>query len=560
MYGIKIEDYKFDRNLPGFLKGGDFYDHLWPVVYILDKRKIKLAYIGETTDAIQRLNAHLKDTRKQEMSSVNIITSRNFHKSATLDIESALIRYFQGDGFKLLNGNLGVSNHSYPDKEAVQKGIHVIWEQLREKKIVSKTLAVIENSDIYKFSPYKSLDHNQIKSVLSILEVLNDPTKKTALVEGGAGTGKSVLAVFLCKLLVSDPDELVFRDLDGYEGALKKELRKFRAQYPNPKIGYVIPVSSFRKTMEKVFRSIHQLNSKMVIGPAELGRNSYDILFVDESHRLRRQKNIGTYVDRFRQVCKTLGFDSNKATELDWVLKQSEKAVLFYDRGQSVRPTDVEESDFDKLENNKTSTKKLTLISQFRCKGGVDYIKFVSDLLDVRITDKTPKFDPNQYDLRLYKSPQKMWDDLKKLDAKHGLCRIVAGFSWKWVTKNKAGHDIKIGNFKIRWNKVTVDWVNSPNAVNEAGCIHTTQGYDFNYTGIMFGKEIGYDPIKEQIIIRRSEYEDKVGKQGVEDDKQLKRYILNIYKTMMYRGIKGTFVYAVDEELNLYLSKFINGY
>jgi len=88
------------------------------------------------------------------------------------------------------------------------------------------------------------------------------------------------------------------------------------------------------------------------------------------------------------------------------------------------------------------------------------------------------------------------------------------------------------------------------------GCIHTTQGYDLNYAGIIFGHEISYDKTRNEIVILKDKYRDINGRQ-TESPEQLKQYIINIYKTMMLRGIKGTYLYACDPDLREYLSKFV---
>ena len=94
--------------------------------------------------------------------------------------------------------------------------------------------------------------------------------------------------------------------------------------------------------------------------------------------------------------------------------------------------------------------------------------------------------------------------------------------------------------------------------MREVGCIHTTQGYDLNYAGVIFGNEIGYDPEKEELVIKHENYHDRNGKQSIDDPAELKSYILNIYKTILLRGIRGTYVYACDEHLRAYLKKYIN--
>jgi hypothetical protein len=111
---------------------------------------------------------------------------------------------------------------------------------------------------------------------------------------------------------------------------------------------------------------------------------------------------------------------------------------------------------------------------------------------------------------------------------------------------------------RLRWNTTNIDWVNSKNAPSEVGCIHTTQGYDLNYAGIIFGKEITYNPETKSIEIKPENYHDKAGRTGIKDPNVLKDYILNIYKTIMLRGIRGTYIYAADEQLRNYLRNHIS--
>jgi len=148
-----------------------------------------------------------------------------------------------------------------------------------------------------------------------------------------------------------------------------------------------------------------------------------------------------------------------------------------------------------------------------------------------------------------------MIEQVKKRDEEYGLSRIIAGFSWEWISKLK---DIKIDNCELAWNSVAEDWINSANSINEVGCIHTIQGYDLNYCVIIFGNEISYDPINNNIVIRPENYRDKNGKNTIRNPQDLQNYIINIYKTMMLRGIKGTYIYACDQNLKKYFESFIN--
>lgn len=120
--------------------------------------------------------------------------------------------------------------------------------------------------------------------------------------------------------------------------------------------------------------------------------------------------------------------------------------------------------------------------------------------------------------------------------------------------------DIKLDGLKFKWNSTDKDWINSSNAFNEIGCIHTTQGYDLNYAAVIFGEEIDFDKKTNSLIIYPDKYFDINGKKGVSDINILKSYIINIYKTIMYRGIKGTFIYACNPGLREYLKGHIETY
>jgi SOS-response transcriptional repressor LexA len=115
-----------------------------------------------------------------------------------------------------------------------------------------------------------------------------------------------------------------------------------------------------------------------------------------------------------------------------------------------------------------------------------------------------------------------------------------------------------IGDVELKWNSKNIDWVNSANAMNEVGCIHTTQGYDLNYVGVIIGPELDYDPVLKTLIVYPERYKDKAGKNTIKDVQILKDYILNIYKTIILRGIRGSYIYACNPHLREYLSQFMD--
>lgn len=524
----------------------------WPVVYILSDQAKQEAYVGESTNLTLRLSAHLQNPERRVLTDLHIITSAEFNKSATLEIEASLIKYLSGDGgFSLQNGNPGLKFHKYYQQREYAQLFPKIWDELRKRGLVNKRLEEINNSDLFIYSPYKSLNTDQYSAIRRILEILGNSKASSTFVEGGAGTGKTVLAIFLMKLLVTDFTSL-FENEESEFTDEKELIAGLKKQYPSPRVALVVPMTSLRNTLKTVFKNIKGLNAGMVIGPSEVLKREYDILLVDEAHRLRQRKNITNYRS-FDANNKQLGLGNN-GTELEWICKRSKKQILFYDPDQSVKPSDVNQGDFEKL---RSTSEKLKLLSQLRVKGGVDYIEYIEKLLSCKLA-KEPVFENKDYEFLLFDSLQDMIDTLNSREQDLGLCRLIAGYAWEWKSKkNPKLYDIEIDGVKLRWNTEFNEWINSDNAGNEVGCIHTTQGYDLNYAGIIFGKEISYDPARNEIVIIAKNYYDKKGQAGIKDPAQLKTYLLNIYKTLMCRGIRGTFVYACDPALRTYFKDHI---
>lgn len=156
---------------------------------------------------------------------------------------------------------------------------------------------------------------------------------------------------------------------------------------------------------------------------------------------------------------------------------------------------------------------------------------------------------------------------IKELDKKIGLCRNVAGYDWDWKSKNKSIEEIKKQdlydfNFdgkKYIWNHIKEGWIISSNAVNEIGCIHTVQGYDLNYVGVIIGPDLSYNKEKNKIEAHIDRLKDLNVKKATEDDK-VQEYIINTYKVLLERGIKGCYVYACDESMQEYLKEHIESY
>ncbi|HEY4526860.1 MAG TPA: DNA/RNA helicase domain-containing protein [Candidatus Paceibacterota bacterium] len=511
----KIRDYHYGRD--------------WPVVYLLETSGE--AYVGETTNFYNRSKQHYENSERKRLKRAHVITDEMYNKSATLDIEAFLIEHLAAEGsFLLQNKNDGLRNHNYYQRAEYQAKCETIWKEFLARGLVRKEVYEIENSDLFKYSPYKALTEEQYLFVKKLVKDIENERAATYVVEGAPGTGKTILATYLMKYL---------KDHDS-----TKHL----------KIALIAPMSSLRGTIQQVFRATAGLKANMVIGPNAVAKETYDLVIVDEAHRLKKRKNLGAAFKAFDEVNKKLGLPK-EATQLDWILKNTKRQVLFYDQGQSVLPADIDDTDLrDKGAHFYTLTK------QMRVQAGEEYIHFIDAVLNQRRMAK-PMF--RDYELRLFGDVAEMHRAIKARNKEHGLSRMVAGFAWPWVTNPANGtppqdFDIDIDGYKLRWNSKTKDWVNSPNAENEVGCIHTVQGYGMNYVGVIIGPELYYDEKKRTIAVDRSKYCDRNGHAGVTDPKELERYIVNIYKTLLTRGIKGTYVYVVDEKLRNLLNQRID--
>jgi hypothetical protein len=257
---FEISKYAFDKEAIESLEENLWVKNLWPIVYILSSTKHKVAYIGETTNAKNRLLTHAKNAQKGKLDTFHLITSEQFNKSATLDVEANLISYLGGEGnYRLLNGNAGIGNHNYYQKDVYWDLFKLIWARLqKEDGLTLKSLQEIDNTDLFKYSPYKKLSYEQYESVVEILEMLNAGSYKSLFVNGSAGTGKTVLAIFLMKLLVSPGTEL-YDESEEVEHYEKNLLASIKNKFPSPEVGLVVPMTSLRNTLKKVFKDVHGL-------------------------------------------------------------------------------------------------------------------------------------------------------------------------------------------------------------------------------------------------------------------------------------------------------------
>jgi DUF2075 family protein len=501
------------------------------MLYILENGK--QAYIGESNHVKTRMKQHHQSMDKKIFDKVHFIYSSKFNQSVTFDYESKLIQYIVADElFEVTNKNAGIANKEYFGKHGYDGEFFKLWNKLQKEKLVKHSIEEIENSDLFKYSPFKELNDDQRESVDNIVSALKQNANQTIVVNGMPGSGKTIVAIYILKLL-RDSEE--FRDKE---------------------IGFVVPQTSLRRTLKTIFKSIYNLKPSDVLGPSEVCKKKYDILLVDEAHRLHQYKNIG-FRGPFKKSAESIGL-TTESDELDWILHQSKRTVLFYDELQVVGPSGIDVDRFSnkiKKDKEKRLTSYFNLLTQMRVAGGNEYIDFIIDILSSKASKKRVI---NNYDFKVIEDYAVFNKLLYEREEKHTLCRMLAGYAWKWISKDdKSKFDITINGIERQWNSSQKGWVHTKNAINEVGCIHSIQGYDLNYAFVILGDEIAYDPERKEIIVRPENYYDGNGKKTASYE-ELLDYIKHIYYVLMTRGIKGTYLYICDDELRKYVTTIVD--
>ncbi|PSA88978.1 ATP-binding protein [Bacillus atrophaeus] len=363
-------------------------------------------------------------------------------------------------------------------------------------------------------------------------EALRTNTKQVLVVEGGPGTGKSVLAI---NLLVEATN------------------RSLVAQYVTKNAA---PRNIYATKLKQNFRKGHIDNlftgsGSYVNAPSD----EFDVLIVDEAHRLNEKSGL---------------FNNLGENQIKEIINASKLSVFFIDERQRVTLKDIGSIDtihkFSKELGAKITNMKLD--SQFRCNGSDGYISWLDDVLQIRETANSNYIGTN-YDFRIYKNPNELHKEIEKLNKVNNKSRIVAGYCWNWVKEGKAKtefHDIEIPEFQfgMSWNLNNSDtWAIDEDSVNEIGCIHTCQGLEFDYVGVIIGDDL---VCRDGVILtdhsKRAKTDTslrglkKMLKQNSDEaEKHADEIIRNTYRTLMTRGQKGCFIYCIDKELENYFLK-----
>lgn len=355
-----------------------------------------------------------------------------------------------------------------------------------------------------------------------------DGRKRTIIIQGGPGTGKSVLAV---NLLL----EYISKSLNASYVTKNSAPRKaFLSLLTNSDAKKLVNI-------KQLFRS--------PFGLSNVPCNTYDCLIVDEAHRL---------------VKKMYG-DWNGENQVKECISASLLSIFLLDEDQAVTNKDIGSVDEIRkwcvaLGSILKMPEEANLVSQFRCNGSDAYIQFVDDVLQRTGESVSVDLSELNFDFRVFDNASDLREALRKKNSVNNKSRMVAGYCYDWNVKHGRGeYDILLpGGFRAKWNLENDDiWAINPESFEEVGCIHTAQGLEFDYVGVLIGKDLRYDTNSGNVITDKSRISKDDKSSGIRssNDAQARRLILNTYKTLLTRGQKGCYVYCEDQALSEYMKR-----
>lgn len=362
------------------------------------------------------------------------------------------------------------------------------------------------------------------ENAIALTKHASEKNKQVLIVKGGPGTGKSVVAI---NLLV----ELTKLGL----------LTQYVSKNAAPRAVYEARLTGSVRATE--IRNMFRGSGAFIDSPA----NEYDALIVDEAHRL----------NKFSGLFGNLG--ENQIKE---IINASKFSIFFLDEDQRVTLKDIGQKEeiikWAHLSN--ASITELELNSQFRCNGSDGYLAWLDNTLQIRET-VNQDLSGVDYDFRVLDNPAELRELIVEKNNINNRARLVAGYCWKWPSKKDFNaYDIEFPeyDFRMKWN-LTEDgstWIISPKSVNEVGCIHTCQGLEVDYIGVIIGDDL---IVRNGVVItdasKRASSDNsvkgykKLMKENPDEAKeQLDLIIKNTYRTLMTRGMKGCYLFCTDEE------------
>jgi len=408
----------------------------------------------------------------------------------------------------------------------------ILYEIENGKIRPSKALADSLASMLAGNKEFILLDEQKVvyEKALQLARVATEINKQIFIVQGGPGTGKSVIAINLLSELTN-----------------RKKVVQYVTKNSAPREVFKAKLTgSMQKgRIDNMFRGSG--------GYYASDMNIFDVLVVDEAHRLNEKSGM---------------FSNLGVNQVKEIINVSKLSVFFIDEDQRVTLKDIgSKSEIEKWANELgADITEMELKSQFRCNGSDGYLAWLDNTLQIKETANFT-LDDIDYQFNVFDNPQTLHNKIVELNKENNKSRMVAGYTWKWISKkDPILNDIEIGDYKAKWNltKHGMGWIIHPESVSEVGCIHTCQGLELDYVGVIIGPDLIVRNEKVITDFRERATTDqslkgikKIAKeQGEEYAQKLAEPIIkNTYRTLMTRGMRGCYIYSEDEETREYFRK-----
>jgi DUF2075 family protein len=440
----------------------------------------------------------------------------------TSDAVRRIVPVFTGADSTRLAEHLGARLGKGGGEEVLQR---VAQSRYRPaKKLLAHVSQVIRQDPAFILIDEQEVVFAQVRAAVD--ESLADHRKHVFLVHGGPGTGKSVLALNL---------------LAEFSG------RGLNAQHATGS-------KSFTSTLKRILGARAGEQFRYFNQFVRAGRNDIDVLVCDEAHRIRATSN-----HRYTRIDAR----SDRA-QLEELVHSAKVTIFLVDDLQVVRPNEIGNSALIRQEAARLGCvlHESALEAQFRCAGSDAFVSWVDNTLAVRKTAH-PVFDQSQeaFELGIVESPEALEKLIRDKAAQGQSARLVAGYCWHWSKALGADGglvpDVRIGQFERPWNArpdmtglprgiPKADyWAHDPAGIDQVGCIYTAQGFEFDYVGVIWGKDLRYDHAEGKWVGDRSRSHDAPVKRAGDAFIDL---VKNTYRVLLSRGLKGCYVYFEDPE------------
>lgn len=410
------------------------------------------------------------------------------------------------------------SNVKYGDKNEIMYRIDH-GKIKPSKNLADQLLSMLKGNEEFVL-----IDDQKVvfETAIMLAKKSSEKMKKVMIVEGGPGTGKSVVAINLLVALTE-----------------RQQVAKYVTRNSAPRLVYEAKLTgSFTKT--HISNMFSGSGSFHAVQPS-----SFDCLIVDEAHRLNEKSGM---------------FNHLGENQIKEIIKASKLSVFFIDEDQKVTLKDIGDKEEIRrwAAELKAEVTELSLESQFRCNGSDGYLAWLDNTLQIRET-ANELMETRDYDFRIVDTPAELHELIRRKNKAKNKARMVAGYCWKWISKKDTLlKDIIIGSYKATWNLVSDGqaWIVKPDSVNEIGCIHTCQGLEVDYIGVIVGPDL---IVRNGTVITQPDkragtdksihgYKALAKENLANTNTRLDAIIKNTYRTLMTRGQKGCYVYFVDDE------------